>query len=107
MGLRGGPLFYTLGGSQMRAQYVSNLLKRLAEEAKIDRRVHPHGFRPTFAVELCSSGTDIVAAFKLLGHSSIAVTARYLITSPTMRQGRLLPQPSSPRSTSDERRHQP
>jgi|HubBroStandDraft_6_1064221.scaffolds.fasta_scaffold91141_3 site-specific recombinase XerD len=78
MGLRGGPLFCTLDGGQMQAQYVRGLLKRLAAEAAIDKRVHPHGFRHTFAVELRRSGTDIAVISKLLGHSSIAVTARYL-----------------------------
>jgi integrase/recombinase XerD len=78
MGLRGGPLFCTLDGGQMHAQYVRSLIKRLAAEAGIDKRVHPHGFRHTFAVELRRSGTDIAAISKLLGHSSIAVTARYL-----------------------------
>lgn len=78
MGLRGGPLFCTLDGGQMHGQYVRGLLKRLAAGAGIDKRVHPHGFRHTFAVELRRAGTDIAAISKLLGHSSIAVTARYL-----------------------------
>lgn len=78
MGLRGGPLFCTLNGGPLQAQYVRGLLKRLAAEADIDKRVHPHGFRHTFAVELRRSGTDIAVISKLLGHSSIAVTARYL-----------------------------
>ncbi len=78
MGLRGGPLFCTLDGGKMHAQYVRGLLKRLAAKAKIDKRVHPHGFRHTFAVELRRAGTDIAAISKLLGHSSVAVTARYL-----------------------------
>jgi site-specific recombinase XerD len=62
----------------MQAQYVRNLLKRLADQAGIDKRVHPHGFRHTFAVELRRAGTDIASISKLLGHSSIAVTNRYL-----------------------------
>jgi len=78
MGLRGGPLFCTVDGDPVHAQYVRGLLKRLAVEAGIDKRVHPHGFRHTFAVELRRSGTDIAAISKLLGHSSVAVTARYL-----------------------------
>lgn len=78
MGLRGGPLFCTLDGDPLQAQYVRELLKRLAAEADIDKRVHPHGFRHTFAVELRRAGTDIAVISKLLGHSSIAVTARYL-----------------------------
>ena len=47
-------------------------------QADIDKRVHPHGFRHTFAVELLQAGVDVATISKLLGHSSIAVTARYL-----------------------------
>jgi integrase/recombinase XerD len=78
MGLRGGPLFCTLDGGQVHAQYVRGLLGRLAGGAGIDKRVHPHGFRHTFAVELRKAGTDVAVISRLLGHSSIAVTARYL-----------------------------
>jgi site-specific recombinase XerD len=73
-----GPLFCTLEGDPLRAAYVRELLKRLAENAGIDKRVHPHGFRHTFAVELRQAGMDVGAISKLLGHSSIAVTTRYL-----------------------------
>ena len=78
MGLRGGPLFCTLDGGPIHAQYVRQLLKRLAEQAGIEKRLHPHGFRHTFAVEMRQAGTDIGVISKLLGHSSIAVTNRYL-----------------------------
>jgi site-specific recombinase XerD len=78
LGFRGGPMFCTLDGDPLRAQYVRGLLKRLAEQAGIDKRVHPHGFRHTFAVEMRRDGTDIAVISKLLGHSSIAVTTRYL-----------------------------
>jgi integrase len=40
--------------------------------------VHPHGLRHTFADELRAAGMDVVKISKLLGHSSIAVTNRYL-----------------------------
>ena len=54
------------------------LLQRLAAKAGVEKRVHPHGLRHTFADELRSAGADIVTISKLLGHSSIAVTNRYL-----------------------------
>jgi site-specific recombinase XerD len=78
LGLRNGPLFCTLGGRPLYAQYVRLLLQRLAAKAGIDKRVHPHGLRHTFADELRRAGMDVVTISKLLGHSSIAVTARYL-----------------------------
>jgi site-specific recombinase XerD len=48
------------------------------DKAGVDKRVHPHGMRYTFADEPRAGGMDVVAISKLLGHSSIAVTSRYL-----------------------------
>jgi site-specific recombinase XerD len=78
LGLRNGPLFCTLDGGPIYAQYVRALLGRLAGKAGIEKRVHPHGFRHTFAVELEMAGTPVTVISKLLGHSSTAVTSRYL-----------------------------
>lgn len=77
LGLR-GKLFCTLDGGPMSDDYVRGLLRRLAAKAGIDKRVHPHGLRHTFAVELEANGTPVTVISKLLGHSSVAVTARYL-----------------------------
>jgi integrase/recombinase XerD len=73
-----GRLFCTLAGGPLSADYVRGLLRRLAGGAGITRRVHPHGLRHTFAVELEQAGTPVTTISKLLGHSSVAVTARYL-----------------------------
>jgi len=78
LGLKNGPLFCTLDGGPLSDRYVRNLLHRLADKAGVDKRVHPHGMRHTFANELRANGADVVTISKLLGHSSIAVTSRYL-----------------------------
>jgi site-specific recombinase XerD len=78
LGIKGGRLFCTLAGKPMSDDYVRALLRRLAAKAGIEKRVHPHGLRHTFAVELEAAGTPITTISKLLGHSSVAVTARYL-----------------------------
>ena len=49
-----------------------------ADKAGIEKRVHPHGLRHTFAVELEQRRRAGHQISKLLGHSSIAVTSRYL-----------------------------
>jgi integrase len=54
-----------------------NLLHRLGAKASISKRVHPHGLRHTFAWELERAGTPVTVISALLGHSSVAVTARY------------------------------
>lgn len=78
IGNHGTRLFCTLDGGSLHPQYVRNLLHRLGEHAGIGKRVHPHGLRHSFAFELEQAGTPVTVISKLLGHSSIAVTARYL-----------------------------
>ena len=78
LGLRNGALFCTLQGGPLHPQYVRNLLHRLGRKAGIEKRLHPHGFRHSFAVELEHAGTPVTVISKLLGHSSTAVTSRYL-----------------------------
>lgn len=74
-----GPLFCTLDGRQpLSAQYVRLLLKRLAAGAGIEKRVHPHGLRHTFAAELDAAGTSLSVISKLLGHHNVQTTTRYL-----------------------------
>lgn len=78
LGIRGGPLFCTLAGGKLSDRYVRTALARLAGRAGIEKRVHPQGLRHTFAFELERSGMPVGTISKLLGHSSVAVTARYL-----------------------------
>jgi site-specific recombinase XerD len=74
----GARLFCTLAGDPVSDDYVRNLLRRLAVKAGVEKRVHPHGLRHSYAVELRKARMDIAAISKLLGHSSVSVTARYL-----------------------------
>jgi site-specific recombinase XerD len=65
-------------GLPWRDQLVRGMLKRRASKAGITRRVHPHGFRHTFAVELAQEGVPLHHIQRLLGHSSLDTTAVYL-----------------------------
>jgi len=78
LGLANGPLFCTLDGGPLSDRYVRDLLKRLAAKAGVGKRVHPHGLRHTYADELEKAGLPVSVISRALGHSSIAVTARYL-----------------------------
>jgi integrase len=77
-GIRGGPLFCTLAGGPVSAGYVRDMLKRLKARAGLEKRVHPHGLRHTHAAELVREGVPINVIGDQLGHSSLAVTDRYL-----------------------------
>jgi integrase/recombinase XerD len=77
-GIRNGRLFSTLQGGQLSDKYVRALLGRLAVAAGIEKRVHPHGFRHTHAVELAAEGVPVNVISRQLGHANSSVTARYL-----------------------------
>jgi integrase/recombinase XerD len=66
------PIFCTLAGGRIDSSYVRRLLPRLAAKAGIDRRVH------AYAAELAREGTAINVIRDALGHTSLAVTDRYL-----------------------------
>jgi integrase/recombinase XerD len=84
IGLNGRqPLFCTISkgaglGSRIDSSYVRRLLPRLAEKAGIERRVHPHALRHSFATALAHEGKPLPVITAQLGHSSTAVTDRYL-----------------------------
>jgi len=72
------PVFCTLAGGRVDTSYVRHLLPRLAAKAGLDRRVHAHGLRHTYASELARELTPINVIRDALGHTSLAVTDRYL-----------------------------
>ena len=51
------PIYCTLDGGRIDSSYVRRLLPRLAARVGIDRRVHAHGLRHTYAAELARKGT--------------------------------------------------
>jgi integrase/recombinase XerD len=71
-------VFLTTNGQMMQTSYLRHLAQRHAREAGIQKRVHVHAFRHTGACYLADQGVDIRAISKQLGHSSLAVTDRYL-----------------------------
>lgn len=72
------PVFVTMQGTALKSSYLKTLLPRLAQQAGIDKRVHPHGLRHTHAYELMMEGVEIPIIQRQLGHVSLATTAIYL-----------------------------
>lgn len=78
-GIKGSaPIICTLRGGPVSPEYMRQMLKRMAKRAGIDRRVHPHMLRHSFAVELVGEGVPMPIIQRLLGHSSLSTTATYL-----------------------------
>jgi integrase/recombinase XerD len=79
-----------------------NIIRDAGDRAGVEKaRVSPHTFRHFYAVQCVSSGIDVYSLSRLLGHSDISVTQRYLhtmsdsvlmekavLTSPLMNLGR-------------------
>lgn len=83
LGLTGRhPLFCVISaptlGQPVASPYVRELLKRLAERAGIEKRVHPHGLRHTYASYLMERGVPLTVIMTMLGHGSLGVTERYV-----------------------------
>ena len=72
------PVFCTLDGGPIKTAYVRALLPRLARRARIEKRVHAHGLRHSFASGLALEGVPMPIIQTALGHSSLATTSRYL-----------------------------
>lgn len=65
-------------GGPLGSPQVRTMLKRIATAAGIDKRVNPHLFRHTLAVEMTRRGTPLPIVSRQLGHSNVATTSIYL-----------------------------
>ncbi len=77
-GIAPGPLFTTRHGQRLDERQLRRMVARRARDAGLQRRVHPHCLRHTFARALYDKGVGMVHIQKALGHSNLATTAVYL-----------------------------
>lgn len=74
-------LFVNLGPKQTYPQLtedaVGEALRRLKKTSGVTEPVTPHRFRHAFAREYLRNGGDLATLSRLMGHSSVEVTARY------------------------------
>jgi integrase/recombinase XerC len=73
----GGALFVGARGRRLSRRAIQARLAALAASQGLDRHVHPHMLRHSFASHVLQSSGDLRAVQEMLGHASIASTQVY------------------------------
>ena len=82
LGAKRAPMFCLITdgkvGDPLSDNAVRKMVKRRGERTGIERRVHPHALRHGCAFELAAQNVPMHVIQRVLGHSSLATTSRYL-----------------------------
>lgn len=70
-------VFSTKDGGNLDPRYVQRMVKRYALKAGIEKDVHPHTLRHSFATDLYRQTTNIRITQKALGHARLSTTGIY------------------------------
>jgi integrase/recombinase XerC len=70
-------LFISLKGAPISVPGLRWIISKYAERSGLEKSIHPHSLRHSFATHLVKSGCDIRVVQELLGHASISTTQRY------------------------------
>jgi integrase/recombinase XerC len=76
-GKKSEAVFVNYGGERLTERSVQKLLKKHAAAAGIEKRVHPHLLRHTFATHMLDGGADLRVVQELLGHARLSSTQIY------------------------------
>lgn len=73
----GNYVFLNSRGSKLSRMGIWKIIDRYVKEAGIQKEVHPHTFRHSFATHLLEGGADLRAVQEMLGHADISTTQIY------------------------------
>ncbi len=74
---RSNALFLNRYGGRLPERRIQIILGKYASSAGIDKKVHPHLLRHTFATHLLDGGADLRVVQELLGHADLSSTQIY------------------------------
>jgi len=72
-----GRLFVSRTGGPLGRERLWAIVRNYSRAAGIDKRVHPHTLRHSFATHLLTGGADLRAVQEMLGHADVKTTELY------------------------------
>lgn len=70
-------VFLNMRGTKLSRMGIWNIVDKYSKEAGIEKGVHPHTFRHSFATHLLEGGADLRSVQEMLGHADISTTQIY------------------------------
>ena len=70
-------LFISRRGKALSANGVRWIIEKYSKASALEKNIHPHSLRHSFATHLVNSGCDVRIVQELLGHARISTTQRY------------------------------
>lgn len=70
-------LFLNWRGKKLSRMAIWDIINKYSKMAKVNKQIHPHIFRHSFATHLLEGGADLRSIQEMLGHADISTTQIY------------------------------